>query len=183
MTIWFTSDLHFGHSNIIRYCNRPYATSDEMDEALIANWNARVKPHESIYIIGDVFFYKKNPQKCIDVMNSLNGNKRLVYGNHDWMIRNDPSIQACFKHILPDLTGETFQGIYTVMCHYPLLTWNKAHHGTYMLHGHCHNTIPFDDRYRRLDVGVDANNYAPISWEEIVLKMSAVKGKGDVRDH
>jgi len=180
MNIYFTSDLHFGHENIIKYCDRPYASAQEMNEGLIENWNARVRYDDIIYILGDVFFCQVNEAK--QIMHRLNGKKRLILGNHDKLIRNQKPLQDLFEKIYPDLWHETIEGTYVAMCHYPLLTWHKAHRGSYNLHGHCHNTIPFDPTRRRLDVGVDAQGYAPILWQEIKRKLDAVV-PGDPRDY
>lgn len=180
MNIWFSSDLHFGHANIIKYCNRPYNSVEEMNESLIANWNFRVQPEDTIYILGDVFFCDIASAK--QIMHRLNGKKRLVLGNHDKLIRNQTPLQQLFEKIYPDLWHETIEGTCVALCHYPLLTWHRAHHGSYMLHGHCHNTIPFDPTRRRLDVGVDAQGYAPIHWSEIKRRLEKVQ-PGDPRDY
>lgn len=118
------------------------------------------------------------------ILHSLNGKKRLLYGNHDKVIRKSTALQEMFEHIYPDLVYETIEGTYTALCHYPLLTWHRAGRGAYMLHGHCHNNIPFDGVSRRLDVGVDAQRYAPILWQEIARKLDAVEigGKGARKD-
>lgn len=180
MNIYFTSDLHFGHTNIIKYSNRPFTSVHEMDEGLIENWNKTVNSNDVIWLIGDIFF--SNAERAKEILLRLKGKKRLILGNHDKVIRNNKSVQDLFDKIYPDLHQEYINGDLVVMCHYPLLTWNKAHHGSFMLHGHCHNTIPYDPKYRRLDVGVDAQNYAPISFDEIKSKLGSAL-KGDVRDY
>ena len=180
MNIFFTSDLHFGHANIIKYCNRPWDTAEGMDEALISKWNAIVGNNDRVIILGDVFFCQAD--RAREIMHRLNGRKELVYGNHDKMIKNQKSVQDLFTKIHPDLYQETIDGTLVVMCHYPLLTWNRAHRGSFMLHGHCHNTIPFDPFYRRMDVGVDAQDYEPIAWKDVKRVLSA-SVSGDVRDY
>lgn len=177
--LWFSSDLHFGHANIIKYCSRPYASVEEMDEALVANWNAVVAPEDRVILLGDIFFCQADRAK--QIMRRLHGRKELVLGNHDKMIRNQKPVQDTFSQIHPDLYQETLDGILVVMSHYPLLTWNRAHRGSFMLHGHSHGKIAFDPAYRRLDVGVDPNGYAPISWDSIKAKLEAVV-PNDVRD-
>jgi calcineurin-like phosphoesterase family protein len=174
MKTYFTSDLHLGHANIIKYCNRPFSTVEEMNEQLIANWNGTVGRDDLVYILGDVFFCEAAKARAI--MHRLNGMKRLVYGNHDKIIRKEPTIQALFDKILPDLHEESINGTRVIMCHYPLLTWNKAHHGSINLHGHQHNPIAITakDR-RRYDVGVDANGYRPVLFENIVSQLSKIQ--------
>lgn len=180
MKTFFTSDPHFGHSNIIKYCNRPFQSSKEMDDALIANWNSKVGVQDKVWILGDVFFCDQSRAK--EILSCLNGQKHLILGNHDKLIRNQKPVQDMFTAIYPELHQENIDGVTVVMCHYPMLTWNRAHRGSYMLHGHCHNTIPFDKRWRRLDVGVDAHDYAPIEWTQINRLLSKCDA-GDVRDY
>ena len=174
MRLWFTSDLHFGHQNIITYCGRPWRTAERMDEALIENWNARVGSDDVVYLLGDVFWC--HADRAISIMHRLRGRKRVVLGNHDRLIRHEESVRSHFEAVLPDLHEESIDGVHVVMCHYPLLSWNRAFGGAFHLHGHSHNTIPFRaDLGRRLDVGVDAQGYAPVSWNEIQEKLNAAK--------
>lgn len=147
---------------------------------MIANWNSRVGTDDVIYILGDVFFC--DVREATSIMHALNGRKRLILGNHDKIIRKNSSLQKLFEVIYPDLWHETIDKKYVVMCHYPLLSWHRAYHGSFMLHGHCHNTIPFDPTKRRLDVGVDGHNYFPISWEEVKRKLDKLS-PGDARDY
>lgn len=81
---FFTSDQHFGHFNIIRLCSRPFGTVEEMDEALLSKWNAKVKADDIVYILGDLFF---RAAKIEPILKALNGRKHLIVGNHDhtWM--------------------------------------------------------------------------------------------------
>ena len=87
-TIFFTSDLHFGHEGIIRMCNRPFQTLEEMDETLIKNWNSLAKPKDKVYVLGDFFMYYKKP-KLREILNRLNGTKILIKGNHDMPMYRD----------------------------------------------------------------------------------------------
>lgn len=174
MNTFFFSDPHFGHANIIKYCNRPFSTAEEMNEQLIANWNGTVSRNDVVYCLGDMFFCEV--EKARAIMHRLNGMKRLVYGNHDKIIRREPTLQALFDRILPDLYEEAINGVRIVMCHYPLLTWNKANHGAIMLHGHQHNKVAITatDR-RRYDVGVDANGYMPVKFQNIMAQLQKIE--------
>lgn len=82
---WFSSDLHFDHDNIIKFCNRPFKNSEEMNEALIEKHNARVKPEDHWTCLGDVTLARKTPQieRFVKLVQRLNGHKRLIGGNHD----------------------------------------------------------------------------------------------------
>ena len=173
MSVLFSSDAHYSHENIIRFCNRPYKSVQEMDEALIDNWNARVQPDDVVYLLGDLFFCEASKAKHI--LHRLNGEKHLVLGNHDKLIRADRSIQRMFAEVHPDLFETSIEGTHVVMCHYPMVTWNRSGRGSYQLHGHCHNNLPFDPTVRRLDVGVDAQGYAPIRWDEIKRKLDKIE--------
>jgi calcineurin-like phosphoesterase family protein len=180
VSIFFTADPHYGHANIIEYCNRPFRDSAEMNAAMIAHWNAAVQPDDVVYILGDLFFCSEGQAQAI--LRSLQGVKRLLLGNHDKLIRKSAALQKMFDRIHPaqseageySIWNETIDGTYVSMCHFPLLTWHHAGRGAYMLHGHCHNTVPFDGVSRRLDVGVDAHGYAPIRWQDIRRKLEAV---------
>ncbi len=171
--IFFTSDLHLSHQNIIKYCNRPWETAEAMNEALISNWNHTVGPDDIVYLLGDVFFCQA--QEAMRLLARLNGKIRLVLGNHDKVIRNHVPLQKMFDMVLPALYGETIDGIHVVMCHYPMLSWNRSERGSFCLHGHVHSVIPNDGQYRRYDVGVDGNGYAPVSFEHIKSVLTKIE--------
>lgn len=78
--ICFTADTHFDHANIIRFCNRHFATVEEMNETLIANWNRKVHGNDTVYILGDMFFQTTDPEP---ILRQLKGKKHLITGNHD----------------------------------------------------------------------------------------------------
>jgi calcineurin-like phosphoesterase family protein len=170
--VWFTSDTHFGHENVIKYSNRPYRDKWEMDEAMINNWNSRVSPDDLVYHLGDFFFC--NEDRAVEILNRLNGQKVLVLGNHDKRLRTSQRLRehlsGCF-----DYKEVVVQGQHIVLCHYAMLTWNKAHYGAWMLHGHSHGSLryPFDAKIH--DVGVDPNNYHPLSFDDLSRIMSKKK--------
>ena len=78
---WFTSDNHFSHRNIIKYCNRPFTDSDEMNNTMIANWNAVVSPDDIVYHLGDFAFEKDRPT-LENLMSQLNGEKHIIWGHN-----------------------------------------------------------------------------------------------------
>lgn len=171
---FFTSDIHFGHANIIRFCNRPYASVEEMDEAIVAHWNETVGPHDYIYILGDVSF--SNAERTTALVKRLNGIKVLVYGNHDKVIRSNKALRGLFSETHEFLErsfkigNEPGKGKSIVMCHYALRVWNKSHHGALHLYGHSHGSMP-DDGSRSMDVGLDANNMRILSLEDVFAKI------------
>jgi calcineurin-like phosphoesterase family protein len=179
MTIFFTSDTHFGHANVIKYSKRPFAHVDEMNEALIANWNARVKPNDTVWHLGDFAFL--SPAKTEAILERLNGKKRLILGNHDRILEQTPHLHTYFESIdkkrvidIPDMGVGKYNRQQITLNHTPELTWESGHHGAWMLHGHCHGTTfhPWGGKIQ--DVGVDAPgmNYAPISYEELKVLMA-----------
>lgn len=171
--IYFVSDTHFGHENAIRYCQRPWESVDEMDNALIHCWNSIVKPEDQVYHLGDFAFHKKD--KAASILERLNGQIFLVRGNHDHKdIRKLPFawVKDYYEVKVDDEEMDVTQII--ALCHYPIESWNKRHHGAWHLHGHCHGSLPSPDWQARLDVGVDCNhmNFCPISYEEVKFHMT-----------
>ena len=182
---WVTSDLHFGHEAIIKYCKRPFATVQEMDEALIQNWNRLVQPTDTIYILGDMTLA---PYKYFEpIAKRLNGIKYLVKGNHDHF--SDGQYRklgfTVFEEIKMKLAGKTVR-----MSHYPYaLPWYKRLFaykselrfmerrppkipGEWLLLGHSHVNYKKANDGQRIHVGVDGNNYCPISLKEIESLMN-----------
>lgn len=170
--LWFTSDLHLGHNAIIKMQNRPFASVDEMNGALIHHINACVKPNDTLYLLGDVS-HQLPADESNALIKRIHGKKILLLGNHD-VTGNPESCQydtALFKWVGPYLKINR-EGLNIVMMHYPLLAWQKAAAGAVMLHGHIHagpayNTANQQAGIRRYDVGVDANDYYPVSLEQI----------------
>jgi calcineurin-like phosphoesterase family protein len=160
MAIFFTSDLHLGHRNIIRYCNRPFKNVNEMDDILISNWNSIVREEDTVYHLGDFAF------KDADMyLKELNGNILFVRGNHD-----RPIECVIGKNALPDVRNIKLNGQDITLCHYSLRVWNKSHFNSWHLFGHSHGTIV--GYGKSFDVGVDAQDYKPISfeWVQRVMK-------------
>lgn len=163
--IWFTSDLHFGHRAIIRYSRRPWPDADAMADGLVERWNARVALADHVYVLGD---FALLPRKRIGaVLERLNGTKYLVRGNHD---HNAKGLFEWEKdlHTLK-VEDDRVEGGYQriVLCHYPLLVWDRRHYGAWHLHGHSHGNLPDDPGALRLDVGVDVHGWAPLSYADV----------------
>ena len=180
--IWFTSDLHFNHANIIKFCNRPWKTTEEMDEALISNWNSVVKPNDLIFDLGDFAFADRD--KWIELLKQLNGKHYLILGNHDITRWPGNKVLPLFERVEHQLTLK-IDGRKVYLNHYPFLcyggTYRDSTSTVYQLFGHIHsgpNCSGLDsDRLINLfpyqyDVGVDNNNYTPISWEQVKDKIN-----------
>jgi calcineurin-like phosphoesterase family protein len=158
MKIWFTSDNHFSHKNIVRFCpnTRPHVTPEELDELMVEKWNGMVEHGDTVYCLGDVFFC--NFERAESILKRLNGNIHLVYGNHDKVIKNNPRLQNLFKSI-SDYKELKIDGVDVVLFHFPMLEWNKMHYGAYHLFGHVHGNMDNDPNIvsaRCMDVGIDS---------------------------
>ncbi|MCQ2751974.1 MAG: hypothetical protein MJ189_02595 [Coriobacteriales bacterium] len=167
MTRFYTSDLHFGHANIIKLANRRFNDIDEMNACLINNINSRVSADDELYILGD-FSYKISKEDVIAFRNQLNcKNIYLIYGNHDHNYDDSDVFTWCGDY----KTLNTDQGK-IIMFHYPILEWDQYFEHSLHLHGHQHNHGDYNLKMReegllRYDVGVDAHDYFPVSEEEI----------------
>lgn len=167
MTIYFWADPHLGHANIIKHCNRPFDSVDEMDTVLLRNWRKRVKSSDSVFVLGDVAMNRK----YAPIIKALPGTKFLICGNHDKKVIKDPKDWGFVwkKDIyLLSIDGGMRKGGYEVhLGHYAGLTWEKKFHGSYHVFGHSHGYIK-NPMPRSCDVGVDCWNYAPVSFEEVI---------------
>jgi calcineurin-like phosphoesterase family protein len=190
--IFVTSDQHFGHTNIINICKRPFNSVWEMNECLINNYNKLVDQNDHVYILGDMFF-KINKHKAVDIIKRLNGKKFLVRGNHD-KVSCKEEVAKYFEWIKdyyeltvqdPDAPGGKRLVILT---HYAKRVWNKKHWGSFCLYGHSHGNLPEEPDHLSIDIGVDAiakrfskedvissEHYRPISYEEVKKIMEAKK--------
>lgn len=187
--IYYTSDLHLGNPNIIGYENRPWKTVWEMDSALIANWNQVVGRDDDIYVLGDFCF--KGATKAIQYLECLNGHKHLIRGNHDKFMRqqkfkdyvlakehdyffatprshlwqHDPLVkdEGWYKH-MNDGEHEV------ILCHFPILYWDGMEdRQSIHLYGHVHSYRDISPMApRSFNVGVDVNNYRPVSLQELL---------------
>jgi len=165
MNDWFTADPHINHTNIIRYSNRPFETVEEMNGTIIDNWNARVKPGDRVFFLGDLGMFRST-EDATKVVRSLNGQKFFIFGNHDRKhIRNSEGWQEKDYYRRMKINGQVI-----VMFHYPLLTWDRSHYGSWMLHGHCHGSLQPTNQ-PRLDVGVDVHGFVPINFDEVASIM------------
>jgi calcineurin-like phosphoesterase family protein len=171
MAIFFTGDTHFSHAAIIDFAKRPFSTVAEMDEALVCNWNAVVGRTDTVYHLGD--FGLTSAQALGRLRGRLRGSVCLVRGNHD-----DGAPTKLFEWV-KDLYGlrVIVGGIdrQIVLCHYPMLSWNGSHYGTWHLHGHCHGSLPSQRGALRLDVGVDCWSFAPVSLQQIAERMERLR--------
>jgi len=179
MKTWITSDLHFGHKNIMKFCPQTRARFRDdlsyMNNAMIEEWNAKVEPEDLVYILGDVAFMSGS--EAGRTMQRLNGVKILVEGNHDRKTLMDATFRNCFVEVHKYL-DITYDGHKIVMFHYPIAEWDQMHRGALHFHGHLHGGKSGLEQYRCLDVGMDSTGEIVISMERAInrIKDNEIKG-------
>jgi len=199
MARWFTSDLHFGHTNIIRYCNRPFPSVGAMNAGLIALWNERVVHDDEVWVLGDVVMGRV--EETLHLVSQLTGTKVLVTGNHDrcWGGAQGKRAQllpewrdryrrvAGFEEILDGCVEVDLDGRPVFACHFPYhgdsvsvdryVEHRPVDDGhTWLLHGHVHTSWRLNERM--INVGVDAWDYRPVAESDLV----ALIAEADERD-
>lgn len=180
MTDFVTSDLHFGHTNIMKFCpvTRARFKNDVtyMNEAMIQEWNAVVKQGDHTYILGDVCFAPW--EKAVGFLSRLNGTKTLVAGNHDKKLLK--SREFCDQFVeIRDYLDISVNGTKVVMFHYPIAEWDQMHRGAVHLHGHLHGGTSGLEQYRARDVGMDASGMIVRKLESVVAEAL----RGEIKGH
>lgn len=197
--MWFCSDLHFNHLNILKFQKErreAMGITDDMsdteklhkhNEWIINMWNMTVKKEDHIYILGDVSF--GTTEETRKILERLKGHKHLIIGNHDKSCRGLENYFVSVSQIKEfpikkhqyDFLEEN---IYLVLCHFPMVAWNRRLHGAFQVHGHTHNSlkdINNESGELRVDIGLDAEiaNYGLVSLETIYKFMKdKIKEKG-----
>ena len=168
--IFFTADNHFSHTNIIKYCERPFPSVEGMNSSMIKNWNNKIKDTDIIFILGDFCWGSK--KNWLYLFERLNGHKYLTQGNHDKGIPSSGLVTAS-PILNVNIKGdeEIAEGQRITCSHYPMLSWYQSHRGSWQLYGHVHGRFSGKGDTKttpnQLDVGVDVHGFAPISYEEI----------------
>ena len=177
MTTWFTSDTHFGHANIIRHCARPFRDVAEMDAALIANWNAVVRPADEVWHLGDFAYRSARPAESY--LRQLNGRVHLVWGNHDDEETRKLPLWASSQPYAEVMV----EGQRLVLFHYALKIWNRSHRGALHLYGHSHGRLLGDAHC--CDVGVDnpAWGYRPVSLAAVLAHLATLQPRVPADHH
>ena len=177
MNIFFTSDTHFGHTNVIKYCERPFSSVDEMDSELIRRWNSVVGKSDLVYHLGDFSFTGTTRLK--EILPQLNGGIVLIRGNHDKKmfkkhsneLRIDGFLESKLSYKMKLSNGQSI-----MLSHYPYKDSYQdyrdfspeqlVNEGLPLLHGHVHRT--WKTQGKMINVGVDVWNFTPISEQEII---------------
>jgi calcineurin-like phosphoesterase family protein len=173
--IYFGSDFHLSHANIIKYCNRPFSSVEENDEVITDNILSVLKPGDRFYFLGDMAFNREAITKFFKKF-PHNIEFHFILGNHD-KVSNRELMEYCQSVNQYKMVQEKGKEIF--LCHYPMYTWNKSHFGSYMLFGHHH----WDTRNifygKMMNVCVDANNFKPVSFDEVVAFMDKRENNWD----
>jgi len=168
--IWFTADLHFLHPKITNICSRPIS-KEEHDEWLISRINEKVAKQHQLYILGDVSMGSKtNTEPLLAKIKCKH--KFLILGNHDKNLENSTSFVNISQIKNFTFNSPNYPNIHIVLCHYPIASWDRKVHGAFHLYGHTHNR--FQNTGLSFDCGVDAQNYYPISLEEVFDKITKI---------
>ena len=193
MNVFFTSDLHFGHENVLRFDSRPWRTVEEMDEELIRRWNNKVAPGDIVYVLGDLI-WKTLDGDAPALLKRLNGQIILIKGNHDRFVKNGAA-KKCLSGVKDyDDISVTLQDGTTRRCilsHYFIPMYNGHRYNAIHLHGHSHNT---EEAKEELEIAAELNrrgykneiynvgcmhwNYEPVTLDEI-LASKKYKLKGE----
>jgi calcineurin-like phosphoesterase family protein len=179
MKKWITSDLHFGHTNIMKFCpdtRAGFKDVEDMREKMIDEWNRCVAPDDETFILGDFAFL---PSKdAIAILRRLNGSKILIEGNHDRKLLNDPVFRKEFREVHTYLRHVHNKQL-VIMFHYPIHEWDQMHRGAVHFYGHVHGDRTGLEKYRARDAGFDATGRVVSGLDEMIA--DAVKG--EIRAH
>lgn len=183
MTVWFTSDTHFNHKNIIRYCGRPFEDVQSMNDSIVERWNSCVKPTDKVYHLGDIGLFSQE-EDVNAMVDNLNGTVWAVKGNHD-----GKKVKRALGYRLQKARGYWIDHTFAVMvhkpCNFPAIVQTNDWNNVVLLYGHVHDRAPdclhwvrFPDGKEILayHVGVDTNNFFPVS-EDAIAHMVRCKDK------
>lgn len=164
--IFFISDLHLYHENVLKHDKRPFDNIQHMHDVLIENWNNTVNDKSLVIVAGDLSF--RGPEPTIEILNKLKGNIIHVYGNHDKPFTCDKIIKQC------DYLTFKFKGQLVVVSHFPILFWDGIYRGSIHVHGHMHGSLLMDENYswyykhKVVDVACNVIGYKPKSYTKIL---------------
>lgn len=166
----YTSDLHFGHRNVINFDHRPFSDVEQMDRYLIQSWNSRVQKDDTVYIVGDLCYH--NDRGAEWYLRQLRGHKILIIGNHDEQTLENSAARHYLEGV--EKMMHVKDGDHDIcLCHFPLAEWNGFFRGTWHIYGHIHNRKEetyqiMKTRERALNAGCMINNFAPASFNELL---------------
>ncbi len=180
---WFTSDEHHGHRNVMTGWEgqqgsstpRPWSTLEDMTEGLIDRHNAVVKRGDLVFHLGDTFWRTFGVENSINTMKRLNGQHFYILGNHEEVFEKDAlgTLRSQFVWVKERATIHPRKDMPSIVLdHFAGRVWNKSHSGSYQLYGHSHGAL--EGQGRQMDVGVDANNFYPVSLDEVIARIGSI---------
>lgn len=177
--VWFSSDIHFYHKNIQKFCpeTRSKGSLEEMNEMIIQAHNARVKPGDVFYHMGDFSFGTFD--QTLDVLTRMNGSKRFYRGNHDQQLNKLLIAHPNLVEYYTDYKRTKINDQMVVLCHFPIESWDSKSHGSIHIHGHLHGDLHHECRVmkNRFDVGIDnrsEQDMAPFHFDEVLERIKIV---------
>lgn len=168
---WYIADMHLGHTNVLRFDNRPFENIEVMNDVLVENWNHKVVENDDIWIVGDFCYRSGNDPSYF--LRQLKGKKHLIVGNHDRATLNSKNALKHFVSIERiDYVKDSNKDV--VMCHYPIAEWHGSRHGAIHIYGHIHSRVE-DETFKymsqienALNAGCMINNYEPVNLLELI---------------
>ena len=177
MATYFTADLHFGHSEIINYCSRPFSDVSEMNKVLIKNWNSRVNNDDHVYIAGDVFYGGRDAagmKDAVATVKKLNGILHLIAGNHDIPYLKNMEYHYLFADV-DQLRYLKHGKEHIFLSHYPMAEWSGYFRGSWHIYGHIHNSTTgsayqyMKTQDKALNAATDICGFMPVTFDELIL--------------
>lgn len=174
--IYYTSDIHFNDMRVFKKCSRPFKGLEDYKQEIIKRWNAKVKPDDVVYVLGDIA--EDSYVEAINIIGGLNGTKHLIVGNHDLAMLDQIKKSGVFESVefmkLIDDGGRK-----VCLCHYPVMDWMEFSRGGYHIYGHIHNKTKLNDEaYVEIkkyfsnkpafNAGVDVTGYEPVTLDEMM---------------
>ncbi len=153
---FFTADEHYYHSNIIKYCDRPFGDVEKMNEELIKNSNSVVKKGDAVIHAGDFTLLKNRGKIQEHLIDRLNGTHIFLKGSHDYWMPGNKSIQIWERMI---------DGHYLVVCHYAMHAWARSHYNSWHLYAHSHKDLKLSGK--RHCISVENTNFFPLSFDQV----------------
>ena len=168
MTVYFTSDQHFGHAAAHGFYSRPFASTADMDHQMIGYWNSVVSPTDELWHLGD-FAVRQSPERISGLLKRLHGHKQLIAGNND----NSAVRESGGWLSVQEYAEVNVDEVRLVLCHYPFRSWRDMPRSSINLHGHSHGRLkPLP---RQFDVGVDAWGFRPVTLDELLSPQRRAK--------
>ena len=194
--VFFTSDFHLFHKNVLKFDNRPFADVNEMHQVIEDRWNETVSDGDHVIYLGDLSFARREERDEVEGMLwRLKGRIHFVMGNHDkWedikKLNRLESVQDYLEVRIAHMKeSETHVGLFEkgetlfTCMHYPIYSWNKSHRGSYHVHGHTHGNLHHGEEAsyyvnrRAIDVGCMLHDYRPVSYLDVIEKLKNVELK------